>query len=208
MWLILEENSFNFNEKHFVQTYGIAIKGVARGVLGCPWPHLLQAFFNQTTYNRWRKCHDDTLAIVTIWWIPSLWQSVTPPLWKILATPLIAMGTKMAVAFSVFFLWRTLKNDCYSRFSAHRNPMFGRGLSMTYFLCGTLQWSKFPYLLTALTRSTYDQVYLWNVIRTRLFLDTEVVKRPRLPNALVSRYRGCQKTSPSISWNSRFSNLL
>ena len=110
MWLILEENSFNFNEKHFVQTYGIAIKGVARGVLGCPWPHLLQAFFNQTTYNRWRKCHDDTLAMVTIWWIPSLWQSVTPPLWKILATPLIAMGTKMAVAFSVFFYggpWKT-----------------------------------------------------------------------------------------------------
>ena len=24
-------------------------KGVARGVLGCPWPPLLQAFFNQTT---------------------------------------------------------------------------------------------------------------------------------------------------------------
>ena len=55
-------------------------KGVARGVLGCPWPPLLQAFFNQTTYNRWRKCHDDTLAIVTIWWVPSLWHSVTPPL--------------------------------------------------------------------------------------------------------------------------------
>ena len=61
-------------------------KGVARGVLGCPWPPLLQAFFNQTTYNRSQKCHDDTLAIVTIWWVPSLWHSVTP-LWKILATP-------------------------------------------------------------------------------------------------------------------------
>ena len=56
-------------------------KGVARGVLGCPWPPLLQAFFNHTTYNRWRKCHDDILAIVIIWWVPSLWHSVTP-LWK------------------------------------------------------------------------------------------------------------------------------
>ena len=24
---------------------------------------LLQAFFNQTTYNRWRKCHNNILAI-------------------------------------------------------------------------------------------------------------------------------------------------
>ena len=54
-------------------------KGVARGVLGCPWPPLLQAFFNKTTYNMWRKCHDDILAIVTIRWVPSLWHSVTPP---------------------------------------------------------------------------------------------------------------------------------
>ena len=34
------------------------------GVLGCPWRPLLQGFFNQTTYNRWRKCHDDIMAIV------------------------------------------------------------------------------------------------------------------------------------------------
>ena len=34
---------------------------------------------NQTTYNRWRKWHDDILAIVTIWWVPSLCHSVTPP---------------------------------------------------------------------------------------------------------------------------------
>ena len=44
----------------------------------------LQAFFNQTTYNRWLKWHDNILAIVTIWWVPSLWHSVTP-LWKLLA---------------------------------------------------------------------------------------------------------------------------
>ena len=50
------------------------------GVLGCPWPPLLQPLFNQTTYNRLRKCHDDILTIVTIWCVPSLWHSVTPPL--------------------------------------------------------------------------------------------------------------------------------
>ena len=67
---------------------GAPTKGVTWGVLtGVPVTPLLQASFNQTTYNRWRKCHDDTLAMVTIWWVPSLWHSVTP-LWKILATPL------------------------------------------------------------------------------------------------------------------------
>ena len=63
------------------------------GVLGWPWSPLLHASFNQTTYNRWRKWHDNTLAIVTIWWVPSLWHSVTPPL-KIQATPLV--GTTSA----------------------------------------------------------------------------------------------------------------
>ena len=83
-------------------------KGVDRGVLGCPWPPLLQAFLNQTTYNRWQKCHDNILAIQlkipffknvffyiknTAW--RSTWQSgecphfdtVWAPLWKTLATP-------------------------------------------------------------------------------------------------------------------------
>ena len=27
-------------------------------------PPVLQDFFNQTTYNSWRECHDDILAIV------------------------------------------------------------------------------------------------------------------------------------------------
>ena len=41
------------------------LMGVASGgVRGCPWPTLLQDFFNQTTHNWWRKCHDDILAIV------------------------------------------------------------------------------------------------------------------------------------------------
>ena len=34
------------------------------GVARVPVTPLLQAFFNQTTYKRWRKCHDDILAIV------------------------------------------------------------------------------------------------------------------------------------------------
>ena len=39
-------------------------KGVARGGSGVLVTPLLQAFFNQTTYNRWGKCNDDILAIV------------------------------------------------------------------------------------------------------------------------------------------------
>ena len=39
------------------------IKGVAKGGGGARDT----LFFNQTTYKRWRKCHDDILAIVTIW---------------------------------------------------------------------------------------------------------------------------------------------
>ena len=40
-------------------------QGRSQGGPGVPvTPPLLQAFFNQTTYNRWRKCHDDNLAIV------------------------------------------------------------------------------------------------------------------------------------------------
>jgi len=44
------------------------VQGRSQGGPGVPvTPLLLQAFFNQTTYNRWRKCHDNILAIVTIW---------------------------------------------------------------------------------------------------------------------------------------------
>ena len=74
-------------------------KGVARGVLGCPWPPLLQTFLNQTTYNivRWQKCHDDILSIVTIWY--PHFDTVWPPLWKILATPLLNRCLGIVVSF-------------------------------------------------------------------------------------------------------------
>ena len=54
------------------------------GVTRCQWPPLLQAFFNQATYNWWRKCHDDILAIVkkpffkNFFWIKVLMRSSTP----------------------------------------------------------------------------------------------------------------------------------
>ena len=64
------------------------LQGRSQGGPGVPVTPPCASLFNQTTYNRWRKCHDDTSAIVTIWWVPSLWHSVTRPLWKILATPL------------------------------------------------------------------------------------------------------------------------
>ena len=111
-------------------------KGVARGVLGCPWPPLLKAFFNQTTYNRWRKCHDDTLAIVTIWWVPSLWHSVTPPpLWKILATPLWDLVSSRGLSFRVvryrFVTWDlvslfVLTPFCLSHFRRRKVYLAGR----------------------------------------------------------------------------------
>ena len=57
----------------------------------------------------------------------------------------------MAVAFSVIFM-----ADLEKRLLAASslNPLFGRSLSMTYFLCGTFQLRKFPFLVTLLTRST------------------------------------------------------
>ena len=53
---------------------------------------------------------------------------------------------------SPLFSWQTLKNDCLGL--AHWNPLFGWDLSTTYFLSGTFQWRKFPFLLTSLIRST------------------------------------------------------
>ena len=47
----------------------IRLKGVARRVLGCMWPPLCKPFCKQTTYN----------IQVTIWWVPSVWLSVTLP---------------------------------------------------------------------------------------------------------------------------------
>ena len=37
-----------------------------RGVLGCLWPPLLWAFFKQTTYNRWRKRHDNLVITLIL----------------------------------------------------------------------------------------------------------------------------------------------
>ena len=63
------------------------IKGVASGDPGVHVTPLCKPFCKQTTYN----------IQVTIWWVPSVWLSVTP-LWKILATP---MGTTE----HIFTLW-------------------------------------------------------------------------------------------------------
>ena len=67
------------------------------------------------------------------------------------------MEAKMAVVFSVVFM-----ADMEKRLLAASplNPLFGRGLSMTYFLCGTFQWRKFPFMLTSLTLSTLRTILL------------------------------------------------
>ena len=60
-------------------------RGVAKGGPGGPWPPppLWKLFFKQTTYSRWRKGHDNLVSTLT------LTQCAPPPLWKILATPMI-----------------------------------------------------------------------------------------------------------------------
>ena len=57
----------------------------------------------------------------------------------------------MVVAFSVIFMADLEKQLIMASPLKH---LFGRGLSMTYFLCGTFQWKKFPSLLTSPTLST------------------------------------------------------
>ena len=52
---------------------------------------------------------------------------------------------------------------------------------MTYFLCGTFQWNKFPVLLTFLTLSTLRSNLLVKCHpQHTVFLDTEVLKGPCL----------------------------
>ena len=63
---------------------------------------------------------------------------------------------------------------------------------MTYFLCGTFQWKKFPFLLTSLTLST---------LRSNLLVKCH-------PNELFFSTQSIQRTSPFNSYNSRFTNLL
>ena len=42
--------------------FSLVYKKVAMGGPGVLVTPFLQAFFNQTTYNRWQKCHEDILA--------------------------------------------------------------------------------------------------------------------------------------------------
>ena len=48
------------------QAYNL-LKGIAKGGPGVPVTPPFASLFGQTAYSRCRKCHDDTLAIVTIW---------------------------------------------------------------------------------------------------------------------------------------------
>ena len=56
----------NTTSPKLLSYYNMLSKGVARGGPGVPVtpPLTLSAFFNQTTYNRWRKRHDNIFAIV------------------------------------------------------------------------------------------------------------------------------------------------
>ena len=53
---------------------------------------------------------------------------------------------------------------------------------MTYFLCGTFQWKKFPFFLTSLTLSTPRSKQFTGEMsfERAAILDTEVFKGPRL----------------------------
>ena len=111
MRLILKENSFKFNDKHYLKTHGIA------------------------------------------------------------------MGTKMAVAFAVIFLWRTLKNSYPP--SAHTNLSSRRDLSLTSSECGPYPKQKSTTLLNSPTHSTPQLNSRIDVIGRVVFRDSEVFKGPR-----------------------------
>ena len=74
-------------------------------------------------------------------------------------------------SLSPLFSWQTWKNDCWRL--AHWNPLFGRGLWMTYFLCGTFHWRKFPFLSTSLTCSTLQLILLMNCHLNALFFSIQ-----------------------------------
>ena len=49
--------------RHNNETKTTVLQGRCQGGPGVPVTSLLEAFFSQTTYNRWRKCHADILPI-------------------------------------------------------------------------------------------------------------------------------------------------
>ena len=66
-------------KSHFSSRY---TKGVARGLLECPWAPVLQAFFDEVTKNRWRKCNDVSAWKCPNKGVPSLLTQCEPPFEK------------------------------------------------------------------------------------------------------------------------------
>ena len=82
---------------------------------------------------------------------------------------------------SLLFLRQTEKNDC--QWLGPINLLFGRDLLMISFHCGTFQPKKFTSLLTSLSHSTLQISSLLDCeisSECTVFLDTEVLKAPRL----------------------------
>ena len=86
MWLWSESPSFSPDSviKFNFQLYLNEYQGHSYGG-EVSWGVHDSCFFKQTTY-RWQNN-------MTIWWVPSLWHTVTPPppLWKFLVIPLITV---------------------------------------------------------------------------------------------------------------------
>ena len=117
------------------------VMGVAKGAPGVPVTPLSQALFNQTTYNRWRKCHDDILAIVTIWWVLSLSHSVTPP--PTLKNPGYAPAAWLHVLFRLLPGQRTwCWSGCFWEVqeSQSRAPCHSSTISQPPYLLMNKQW--------------------------------------------------------------------
>ena len=122
--------SFSSEIPSFTFTKMYNIKGVAWGARDPPF---CKPFLNQTTYNRWPKCHDDTLAILTIWWVPSLWHSVTPPLEKSWLRPWTWLQE------AVYMMWQP-----YCKESALRIWRKSISLILAFFVKGrTLPYTPF-----------------------------------------------------------------
>ena len=100
----------------------------------------------------------------------------------------IAMGTKMAVAFSVIFL-----ADLEKRLLAASplKPFVWKRFIDDIFSLWNIPMEEVS-IFVNFANSFHPMIYLWNVIRTRCF----------------SRHRGAPRTSPFNSQNSRFTNPL
>ena len=132
------------------------LQGRSQGGPGVPATPPSARLFNQTTYNRWRKCHDDTLAIVTIWWVPSLWHSVTSPFEKSWLRPAFSSGVmRHEVMKIVVFGFEWLQQVQLT----NNNVFNGGSATTTYKSTWQVTWLPY-YVITKMITGTWHNPLL------------------------------------------------